>query len=52
MGSNFDRGSNFNRWVNFQHVGGHFIITPANKCHFSTLKSDSKLLKKDPGNIY
>ena len=32
MGSNFDRGgggSNFNRRVNIQHVGGHYITTPA-----------------------
>ena len=41
MGSNFNMVSNFNRRVNFKQVGRVIIG------HFSTLKSDSKLLKSD-----
>ena len=51
MKSNFNRGSNFNRRVNFQHVRGLLYNDSSKKGHFSTLKSDSKLLKREPGHI-
>ena len=51
MESNFNRGSNVNRRVNFQHVRGSLYNDSNKKGQFSTLKSDSKLLKIDPGHI-
>ena len=36
----------------FQHVGGHYIITPAEKVTFQRWKSDSRLLKSDPRHIW
>ena len=50
-GSNFDKGSHFNRRANFNMKRGHDIMTHSKKGDFSTLKSDLNLLKNDPGHI-
>ena len=38
MGSNFDRGSNFNKRVNLQHVRGSLINDPAKRSLYNVEK--------------